>query len=144
MIYASTNWKKRRSLWGELKNIADIGSPSLVAGDFNCVTNPSYKKGGNALSWAPGELDLLNLMNYCSFTEVAFSDNSFTWCNNQPGQSRIWERLDYVLANPARIDTCFKSNVDVLERLASDHSHILLSIFEDRFSGKHIFRFEGF
>lgn len=137
----SANWKKHKSLWREIKSKVAL---YFVARDFNCITNSIHKRGGNAFCWGLGETDLLNLINYCGFSEITFSDNSFTWCNNQPERARIWERLDYVLANPAWVDTNFNSYVEVLKRVVSYHNPILFSIADDQFYGKHIFRFEDF
>lgn len=82
IVYASTNCKCRRLLWGELKEIGDLNVPHIITGDFNCITSPKFKKCGKSFEWGPGEFDLINLKNDCGLIDLSFSGEAFTWCNN--------------------------------------------------------------
>lgn len=139
VVYASTKWQRRKMLLEEIRKINFVNVPHTLVGDFNCISDPSHKKGGKSFSWGPGEMDLITLKNDCSLTNLSPSNEAFTWLNNQPENSRIWERLDFALANPLWISSKFSVQVFVLERIASDHSPLLLKIENQQFQGKRVF-----
>ncbi|XP_038972547.1 uncharacterized protein LOC120104815 [Phoenix dactylifera] len=87
-VYASTDFRARRTLWEEASKLVDQGQPMLIAGDFN---------------WP-----------------------RFTWCNNQQGPARVWERLDRAFATAGWIQEFPDNHVKHLPRIASDHSPILV------------------
>lgn len=118
--------------------------PLVVAGDFNCITNSLHKKCGNAFKWNPRELDLIHLKNAYGLTKLSPVNEAFTWSNNQLDGSCIWERSDYVLANPSWFNSIYNMQVYVLERIALDHSPLLLKLNVNHFQGKQIFCFEDF
>lgn len=68
--------------------------------------------------------------------------DAFTWCNNQDGKHRIWEKLDYVSANNIWINVFYSSYMCILECVTSDHSPLLIYIVKEPFSGKRISRYE--
>lgn len=76
----------------------------------------------------------------CGFPELVSQGRKFTRCNNQYGEHRIWETLDYTLITPTWTLSFKESSVN-LEQIASNHAPLLNS--EDRiFKGRKIFRFE--
>lgn len=49
-IYASTDYKERRLLWHEAGVLLDQGIPTVMVGDFNCITSQDEKRGGRPFS----------------------------------------------------------------------------------------------
>lgn len=39
-MYASTEHREQRVLWSKLCRVISLGLPSLVVGDFNCISGP--------------------------------------------------------------------------------------------------------
>lgn len=84
VIYASTDWKRRRLLWNEIHKIESLNLFHILAGDFNCISKPSKeKKGGNPFNWGPGEFDLINIKNSCGLEEINPNVEGFTWSNKK-------------------------------------------------------------
>lgn len=84
-------------------------------------------------------MELINLKNSCGLVEIQPTNEGLTWSNNQPDGSCNWERLDYVLANTNWFNSVFNMHVSILERVASDHSPLLLNVEENKFKGNRIF-----
>lgn len=57
-------------LWGEIKEIEDLNLPRIIAGDFNYVTAPDFKKGCKPFEWGMGEFDLNNLKSECGLIDL--------------------------------------------------------------------------
>lgn len=81
-------------------------------------------------------MDLISLKNSCGFLEISPIYKAFTWSNNQPVGSQIWKMFNYVFANTLWFSTNHSSSVTILERVASDHSPLLLTIEINAFQGK--------
>ncbi|XP_038985517.1 uncharacterized protein LOC120111723 [Phoenix dactylifera] len=75
--------------------------------------------------------------------DLGFSGPQFTWCNNQQGQARVWERLDRAFATPGWVQCFSDYQVRHLPRIASDHCPLLVST-DAVVSFRSPFRFEKF
>ncbi|XP_038984385.1 uncharacterized protein LOC120111406 [Phoenix dactylifera] len=118
-VYASTDFRERRILWEEASQLINQGLPMLVAGDFNCIVDPQEKREGGP----------------------SYMRGRFTWCNNQQGQARVWERLDRACATAGWVQCFPDHHVSHLPRIASDHCPLLVST-ETYIPVRHPFRFE--
>ncbi|XP_038986473.1 uncharacterized protein LOC120111970 [Phoenix dactylifera] len=67
----------------------------------------------------------------------------YTWCNNQQGRARVWERLDRACAIAGWIQSFPDHHVRHLPRIASDHNPLLVST-EAHIPVRSPFRFEKF
>ncbi|KAL9675508.1 hypothetical protein QQ045_003710 [Rhodiola kirilowii] len=82
-------------------------------------------------------------MANCGIYDLDFQGPSFTWCNNQSGMSRVWERLDRCLVNGMGINQFTNLKLKHLPTISSDRCHILLYVEEEKKRGKHGFKFMG-
>ncbi len=140
-VYASTDYRVRRTLWREITNLLAQGIPTVAVGDFNCIQSADEKRGGAPFTDRIDRREFRDFVQLNGLVDLGFSGPRFTWCNNQPGGARVWERLDRAFASPdwiLRFPTC---RVSHLPRIASDHCPLLIST--SSVSGHHSpFRFE--
>ncbi|XP_038978036.1 uncharacterized protein LOC120108503 [Phoenix dactylifera] len=140
-VYASTDFRQRRRLWEEASQLVDRGYPLLMAGDFNCIVDPQEKMGGKPFSHERKVKEFQNFLTANGLIDLGFSGPRFTWCNNQQGPVRVWERLDRACATAGWVQRFSDHRVSHLPRIASDHCPLLLST--DAFVPVHPpFRFE--
>ncbi|XP_038977767.1 uncharacterized protein LOC120108255 [Phoenix dactylifera] len=126
-VYASTDYRTRRILWRELTCLLSQGVPTLVVGDFNCILCPDDKRGGRAYSDSVDRREFREFMGRNGLVDLGFSGPRFTWCNNQQGQARVWERIDRAIASADWIQRFPAYQVSHLARIASDHCPLLIS-----------------
>ncbi|XP_038981158.1 uncharacterized protein LOC120110407 [Phoenix dactylifera] len=126
-VYASTDYRVRRVLWQEIASLTAQGVPTVVVGDFNCILSSGDKRGGAAFMDRADRREFRDFVSRTGLVDLGFSGPHFTWCNNQLGSARVWERLDRAFASPdwiLRFPTC---RVSHLPRIASDHCPLLIS-----------------
>ncbi|KAJ4726796.1 Ribonuclease H domain [Melia azedarach] len=135
-VYASCSVSLRVNLWEALASFAEsLDSPWMVGGDFNVVQAHSEVLGGNPQSQA--SIDAFNLaLMECGLEDVGFTGSPFTWTN---GRTR--RRLDRVVANPQWASHFSVFRVSHLNRTASDHSPLLISLEQSTTRGPSRFRF---
>ncbi|XP_038974091.1 uncharacterized protein LOC120105576 [Phoenix dactylifera] len=125
-VYACAD-RVRRVLWQEITNLTAQDIPTVVIGDFNCILSEDEKRGGAAFTDRMDRREFRDFVSRNGLVDLGFFGPQFTWCNNQLGNARVWERLDRALASPdwiLRFPTC---RVSHLPRIASDHCPLLLS-----------------
>ncbi|KAL0918959.1 hypothetical protein M5K25_011011 [Dendrobium thyrsiflorum] len=83
-----------------------------------------------------------SFMNEYDFHDVSVIGPKYTWCNNKGGSARIWERLDRCLLNSKALELVPHAATRHLARVASDHSPIVLKIFDKEVRSCKILRFE--
>lgn len=142
-VYASTDYRVRRTLWAEIKSLLAQGFPSLIAGDFNCIVQPQEKRGGRQSAGSLDRAEFRSFIDSAGLLDLGFSGAQFTWCNNRQGSARVWERLDRALANSSWLQLFPSASVTHLSRIASDHCPILIST-DVCAQHSRIFRFEKF
>ncbi|XP_008779502.2 uncharacterized protein LOC103699235 [Phoenix dactylifera] len=126
-VYASTNYRVRRFLWQEIASLTAQGVPTVVVGDFNCILSSGDKRGGVAFTDRVDRREFRDFVSRTGLVDLGYSGPQFTWCNNQLGSARVWERLDRAFASPdwfLLFPTC---RVTHLPRIASDHCPLLIS-----------------
>jgi len=74
--------------------------PAIFVGDLSCIACPEEKRGGGAPFNVDSEITyFLNLFTLTGLIDLGYKGSSFTWCNNQHGVARLWERLDRASAS---------------------------------------------
>ncbi|XP_038980099.1 uncharacterized protein LOC120110150 [Phoenix dactylifera] len=126
-VYASTDHRARRVLWQEITNLTAQGIPAVAIGDFNCIQSEDEKRGGAAFTDRVDRREFRDFVSRNGLVDLGFTGPQFTWCNNQLGSARVWERLDRALATPDWILRFPTGRVCHLPRIASDHCPLLLS-----------------
>ncbi|XP_020673446.1 uncharacterized protein LOC110093037 [Dendrobium catenatum] len=84
----------------------------------------------------------MKFMNDNDYHDVGNFGPRYTWCNNKVGGGRILERLDRCILNSLSINEIQIAVVRHLDRVASDHSPIVLKIYESVSRGRRCIKFE--
>ncbi|XP_027171591.1 uncharacterized protein LOC113771176 [Coffea eugenioides] len=140
-VHAACSVSDRRELWADLRALQVLGLPLLFHGDFNVILYAEEKRGGRPFRRAESE-DFHAFIQDLDFTDVGFSGNQFTWCNNRQGRARVWKRLDRVLVDRGWLGSGVVPSVHHLARTASDHSPLLVSYLISSSSSPRSFRFQ--
>ena len=126
-VYASNNQRERRVVWQEVSAMIDLGIPSVVVGDFNCILEEEDKRGGRPFVEDRATRELANFIQDCGLVDLGFVGPRFTWCNNQSGRARVWEQIDRCLATSNWLQLNPDHLVHHLPRIASNHYPLLLT-----------------
>ncbi|XP_027169490.1 uncharacterized protein LOC113769223 [Coffea eugenioides] len=125
-VHASCASLDREALWQQLGEVCPQGMPAIFLGDFNVIVGANEKKGGRPFRARESE-PFLSFMEGAELTDLGFSGSQFTWCNNRWGRAMVWKCLDRVLVNQDWLSLGVNTTVAHLNRVASDHSPLLLS-----------------
>lgn len=118
-------------MWAVLSLFAQhISQPWIIAGDFNCVLGPSEKIGGT-VSDCPSTTNFQNFVTANDLEEAGFIGSKFTWFNGRHGGG-IWARLDRALFNAEWSMMFLATNVEHLSCSCSDHSSMLINLFDNQ------------
>ncbi|XP_074314351.1 uncharacterized protein LOC141649565 [Silene latifolia] len=103
MVYAFNEGSERVDLWNKLKSIAQqCSGPWAMAGDFNTVTSPNERLGGNTRQ---EDMDDFNqCIATCGVTDIHATGAFYTWNNKQDPLHRKYSRLDRFMVNQAWMD----------------------------------------
>ncbi|XP_027158176.1 uncharacterized protein LOC113759801 [Coffea eugenioides] len=118
-MHAACSVRDRRELWADLRTLQVLGLPLIFHGDFNVILYAEEKRGGRNFCRAGSE-DFHDFIQDLDLTDVGFSGNQFTWCNNRQGRARVWKRLDRVLVDRGWLGSGVVPSVLHLARTASD------------------------
>ncbi|XP_071940747.1 uncharacterized protein [Coffea arabica] len=142
-IYAKCTRVGRHVLWSELRALASsITRPWLVGGDFNAIrTLAEYT--GRAHQDLGAISDFNAAISDCHLQELPYSGSSYTWSGVRSG-SRIWKRLDRVLANHQWLSFLPNTSVQHLNRATSDHTPLLVHLRGADASAPKPFKFQNF
>ncbi|KAG5528201.1 hypothetical protein RHGRI_028965 [Rhododendron griersonianum] len=125
-VYAPPVWNHRLVFWNELRNIAGENRyPWLCVGDLNECGSQAEKQGGNLCSRSRME-HFHSLVTDCEFMDLEFKGPSYTWSNNQEGESNIRIRLDRALATVDWRNLFPLAQVIHETRVGSDHCPLLV------------------
>nr|XP_027093673.1 uncharacterized protein LOC113714075 [Coffea arabica] len=103
-IYAKCTRVGRHVLWSELRALASSHKAVVGRGDFNAIrTLAEYT--GRAHQDLGAISDFNTAISDCHLQELPYSGSSYTWSGVRSG-SRIWKRLDRVLANTNGSASC--------------------------------------
>ncbi|XP_043696901.1 uncharacterized protein LOC122647612 [Telopea speciosissima] len=131
----------RRELWRDLGSIANsILDPWAVLGDFNVVRYQHEKIGGDSIRQEAVD-EFNSFIDDSGLVDLKWKGEFLTWNNRQDGDARICCKLDSVMVNLAWIDVLRSSEVDFLPPGLSDHSPMVLTIFDDANFDPKPFRF---
>ncbi|XP_072969262.1 uncharacterized protein [Typha angustifolia] len=141
-VYASAILEGQQELWEELKNIASINMPWAIMGDFNAFLSVQEKRCSGEVALGPKGKAFARFVDETGLCDLGYEGIPYTWCNNQQGTRRIWIRLDRALANTEWVSEHPECKVQHLDRGASDHAPLLLTVPAGTTRSKRPFRFE--
>ncbi|KAL2893703.1 5'-3' exoribonuclease 2 [Bienertia sinuspersici] len=97
-IYAFNDHNERIPLWEDLRKCkVQFQGPWLLMGDLNCVLNLDEGLGSPVRL---GEIkEIRYCMEECGLSDIPYKGNFYTWCNKHLDDSRVYSRIDRVMAN---------------------------------------------
>lgn len=142
-VYASPIPVNRHLLWDHLRVVANgMQEPWVLLGDFNDISVSSEQRGG---LFSPSRARMfVDNFDSCGLMDIGAAGMHYTWFRSSVGRPPIHKRLDRALSSLLWRTTFPEGGLEVLPRLHSDHSPILLrcgSKVESR--GQRPFRFEA-
>ncbi|XP_015158439.1 uncharacterized protein [Solanum tuberosum] len=141
VIYAYNSIEQRKVLWAELSSIEQmVDKPWLIAGDFNAVLYPNDRVYGAPISLAETQ-DFSNCIHKLQLNEVPWKGDYYTWSNKQLGTDRICSRIDRVFGNLDWLMTWGHVITKYDLPYFYDHSPVILTIANNRWTCKVSFRF---
>lgn len=125
-LYASPTFAIRKNTWEKLANIANFFSiPWLIMDDFNEISHPNEKFGGNPPNKV--KMNLFNDFLYkVGLIDLGFIGPKFTWTKCRDPRLLILTRIDRAHAYIDWLYLFPKTKVFHLPQITSDHCAILL------------------
>ncbi|XP_062104406.1 uncharacterized protein LOC133815604 [Humulus lupulus] len=139
-VYAFNDANGRNLLWRDLKGLASrIRQPWVVLGDFNDILNTEERVG--IRSQGIGTLAFKECIEECKLEDVKYLGCFFTWNNKQDKNSRIYSKLDRVMANQEWFIKYELTEVMFLPEGNLDHSPAVLTVYPEVRGGKQPFKY---
>lgn len=128
IVYASTIFNNRLTLWNSLKTIANSYKGSwFLGGDFNDILSQDEKWGGRVINHARVS-PFLSYINHCNLIDLGFKGPKYTWSNlRQRSSGLILEGLDRCFSNNLWLEKYPNTSVTHLPRIYSDHNPLLIN-----------------
>ncbi|XP_026459483.1 uncharacterized protein LOC113360158 [Papaver somniferum] len=143
MLQISNDPQVRKLLWVDILNFSSTNShPLLLVGEFNSILFPHEKVDGIVTS--NNYLYFWNCTQDSFLFDLAYSGCFHTWKNGHTDDNRILSKLDRAMVNMEWVTRFSDSKAVFLEAGISDHSSMVVSIFEDRVHGPPPFKFYNF
>ncbi|XP_062079870.1 uncharacterized protein LOC133784591 [Humulus lupulus] len=138
-VYALNEEQGRISLWNDLKDIALKGSgPWIILGDFTDILSVEERIGGQQRPKISGAFK--ECVEFCQVEDVKYTCSFFTWNNKQNMETRIYSKIDRVLANQGWLDKFPNAEVVFLAEGMFDHCPAILTVYPPGVEGKKPFR----
>ncbi|XP_074293053.1 uncharacterized protein LOC141619954 [Silene latifolia] len=134
MIYASNNARARDDLWHNLRTISTQVHKWILLGDFNVVRNVTEIISNTPPNLAD-ILDCNSCLLHCGVADITSTGCEMTWTNKQDIDTLVWSKLDRALTNVDWQLQYPATSAVFLPAGVSDHSPILVTVFEDKYSG---------
>ncbi|XP_060170305.1 uncharacterized protein LOC132601217 [Lycium barbarum] len=117
-----------KALWQALETLApQCNRPWLIWGDFNALLTVKDRCNGAPVTSMEIK-DFFECVHNLLLTEVAWKGEYFTWSNKQQDTSRVYSRLDRVMANDEWMLQFGHLVVEYRLPFISDHSPLGLTI----------------
>ncbi|XP_074290339.1 uncharacterized protein LOC141617068 [Silene latifolia] len=130
LVYGCNADSDRVALWDSLIALkANVHGPWLVMGDFNNVLYVDERIGSQVTDAEVKGFQ--NCVDVCGLYDLVSTGAYFTWNNKQEGDTRVYSRIDRVLANDDWILNRPNGVVSFLPEGLYDHSPCLIELGED-------------
>ncbi|XP_042479159.1 uncharacterized protein LOC122060066 [Macadamia integrifolia] len=125
VVHAKCLRAARRELWTDLvATHPGLTTPWMIFGDFNATLLSSEKRGPGIFNLGSAG-DFGAMVDTCSLIQVPSQGRKFTWTNNRR-RGHVSAVLDRSFCNEAWISYFQECHQFVLQRVASDHTPILV------------------
>lgn len=141
VVYASTCYIKKRSLWRKLQDVLDDNSmPCSFIRGFNTILG-AHEYCGSFLS-ARGPIEhFSNWKNNNHLLHLPNSGAKFTWSNGRRGFAHTHKRLDKVICNQAWVNSFVYTSCSTLTKTRYGNYLLILNFKCDNTTFKSQFRF---
>ena len=120
-FYGNPKTHKHHESWSILKNLnRSLSLPWLCASDFNEIVKSHEKKGSRARPESQMK-DFYEVLDECSFANLGFTGQEFTWCKRLTRGVMMWECLDRAVVNTEWISLFPGYLVTHLDTVFSNH-----------------------
>ena len=124
-VYASPIPSVRNQLWDYILAMRDrVNIPWFLTGDFNEALLPSEVRGGNFSFHRAGEFG--RVLEAGGLMDMGAIGNKFTWVRRVRGGRLVSKKLDRVLIDYDWRQTFPEAFTEILPRIHSDHSPLLV------------------
>ncbi|XP_074301073.1 uncharacterized protein LOC141632425 [Silene latifolia] len=134
MIYASNNARARDDLWHNLHTISTKVHKWILLGDFNVVRDVTERISNTPPNLAD-ILDCNSCLLHCGVADITSTGCEMSWTNKQDIDTLVWSKLDRARTNVDWKLQYPATSAVFLPAGVSDHSPILVTVFEDKHSG---------
>lgn len=145
IVYASNSAEERRELWNDLKLHQDSPiirhKPWTVVGDFNeTLEMEDHSSHETSPMTTQGMRDFHEIMQYCSFLDLASHGPRYTWCNKRV-EGLILKKIDRVLFNDSWLAAYPQSYAVFESGGCSDHLRCCIQLQSELSRPKRPFKF---
>ncbi|KAF7815045.1 ribonuclease H [Senna tora] len=141
-VYGHPKAAQRWNLWNYLQQKStQVTSPWIIMGDFNQVLTSSENLS-RCTSLKEAD-QLRNLVDSTDLIDLQAQGNWYTWHNGRLGDEAVWERLDKCFCNIDWLEKFPHTNILSLASVCSDHSPLVVRMYECIPHRHRPFRFEA-
>ncbi|XP_019242537.1 PREDICTED: uncharacterized protein LOC109222666, partial [Nicotiana attenuata] len=131
VVYARNKQHERDRLWNDVQQLGgQVQMPWLISGDFNNVLTIDDRLGKPVTMNEVQEFK--ECMDNMQMTPLRTKGCFFTWCNKQSADDRVYSKIDWAFGNFEWTKVYGHVEVDCLEPGVSDHSPLVIQIWERR------------
>ncbi|XP_057779593.1 uncharacterized protein LOC130998178 [Salvia miltiorrhiza] len=138
VIHGSNSYALRRQLWIDLLSYSD--EATVFIGDFNAVKG-AHERSSDCMPNATSCRDFCDFIAASSFIEPPAVGLKFTWSGRRFMPSHVESTLDRALISTDFADYWSSVYTQILPRLTSDHSPIVLRCCNALQMGQRFFKF---
>lgn len=125
-VYGDPARRDNPMVWNSMEeHLRNWNLPACLVGDFNAISSPAEKHGGNSVFSTPNR-SFKNWISAVGLIDMGHHGPAYTWLNKQPGGANISQRLDRALATMSWMLINPEAAVFHLPRFNSDHLPVLL------------------
>ncbi|XP_056691674.1 uncharacterized protein [Spinacia oleracea] len=137
-IYAFNDSSNREVLWKDLKSL-NTQDAWILCGDFNCVMSTDERVGS---PYRNAEImDSCDCMHFCSMEDIKSVGKFYTWNNKQHGATRVFSKIDRIMANPKWLGVYSSAEVCFMNEGCFGHSPGLLTVYPRDTGGEKPFKY---
>ncbi|XP_060181958.1 uncharacterized protein LOC132611557 [Lycium barbarum] len=141
VVYGFNTIEQRRSLWADVQTFAQATSmPWIIGGDFNAILTVQDRLYGHPVT-AYEIKGFAECVTNATLTELPWRGDFYTWTNKQPASDRIYSRIDRFFGNDEWMWKWGHITTEYDLPNISDHSPMLLHIYQITWSPKLPFKF---